>query len=70
MKYKNGEVVITFGNLGKGFEFKELNLSIISDKEVFGESKRKKQKPSKKQKGTAKIKSFGELKPEDYVVHV
>lgn len=67
---QDGEVVVTFGNLGKGFEFKELNLSIISDKEVFGESKRKKQKPSKKQKGTAKIKSFGELKPGDYVVHV
>lgn len=67
---QDGEVVITFGNQAKGFEFKGLNLSVISDKEVFGESKRKKQKPTKKQKGTAKIKSFGELKPGDYVVHV
>ncbi|MGL5615867.1 MAG: transcription-repair coupling factor [Sarcina sp.] len=67
---QDGEVVVTFGNQDKGFEFNEFNLSVISDKEVFGESKRKKQRRSKKQKGTAKIKSFGELKPGDYVVHV
>lgn len=65
-----GEVVITFGNLLKGFEFPDLKLCVISDKEVFGESKRKIKKRKVTGKGVAKIKSFAELKPGDYVVHV
>ena len=35
-----GEVVITFGNLLKGFEYPDLKLCVISDKDVFGEAKR------------------------------
>lgn len=64
-----GEVVITYGSQLKGFEYPELKLCLIADKEVFGESKKKK-KTRKKQKGVSKIKSFTELKPGDYVVHV
>ncbi|MDP4144514.1 MAG: transcription-repair coupling factor [Bacillota bacterium] len=63
-----GEVVITFGNQLKGFEYPELKLSVISDKEFFGQSKRKPKRKSKK--GIGKIKSFTELKPGDYIVHV
>lgn len=63
-----GEVVITFGSQLKGFEFPELKLSVISDKEVFGEAKRKSTRKFAK-KGAGKIKSFTELKPGDYVVH-
>jgi len=62
-----GQVVITFGNQIKGFEYSELKLSVISDKEVFGKSKRKATRVNKK--GVGKIKSFSELKPGDYVVH-
>lgn len=64
-----GEVVITFGNLLKGFEYPDLKLCIISDKDVFGEAKRKIPRRIKKQKGVAKIKSFTDLKLGDYVVH-
>ncbi|GAB6168589.1 transcription-repair coupling factor [Clostridium carnis] len=64
-----GEVVITFGNLLKGFEYSDLKLCVISDKDVFGETKRKLQKKQTKRKGIAKIKSFAELKLGDYVVH-
>ena len=64
-----GEVVITFGNLLKGFQCPEYKVCVISDKEVFGEAKRKLSKAKKKSKGVAKIKSFAELKPGDYVVH-
>lgn len=64
------EVVITFGNLLKGFEYPDLKLCIISDKDVFGEAKRKLSRRVNKQKGIAKIKSFTDLKPGDYVVHV
>lgn len=65
---KEGEVIITFGNQLKGFEYPELRICVISDKEVFGESKRKINKRTSK-KGVGKIKSFAELKPGDYVVH-
>lgn len=65
---QSGEVVITFGNQVKGFEFPDLKLSVISDKEVFGESKRRTNRKAIK-KGVGKIKSFTELKPGDYVVH-
>ncbi|MDP4088250.1 MAG: transcription-repair coupling factor [Bacillota bacterium] len=64
-----GEVVITFGNQLKAYEYPELKVCVISDKEVFGESKRKAAKKLPK-KGVSKIKSFTELKLGDYVVHV
>jgi transcription-repair coupling factor (superfamily II helicase) len=65
-----GEVVITFGNLLKGFEIKDYKLCVISDKEVFGEAKRKLSKKKQNNKGISKISSFTELKLGDYVVHV
>jgi len=64
-----GEVVVTFGNQLKGFEYPELKLCVISDKQVFGQSKRKITSRTSK-KGVSKIKSFTELKLGDYVVHV
>jgi transcription-repair coupling factor (superfamily II helicase) len=63
------EVVVTFGNQLKGYEYPELKICVISDKEVFGETKRKAVRKTPK-KGVSKIKSFTELKPGDYVVHV
>ena len=63
-----GEVVVTFGNQTKSFEYPELKVCVISDKELFGETKRRAKKVSKK--GVNKLKSFTELKPGDYVVHV
>ena len=36
-----GQVIVTFGNALKGFEYPELKLCVVSDKEVFGQSKRK-----------------------------
>ncbi|WP_294342792.1 transcription-repair coupling factor [uncultured Clostridium sp.] len=65
----DGQIMITFGMLDKGFQFPDLGLSVISDKELFGQGKRKTKK-KKKAKGVGKIKSFTELKPGDYVVHV
>lgn len=62
-----GQVAITFGNQLRGFEYPDLKICVISDKEVFGEAKRK--QASKLKKGVGKIKSFTELKLGDYVVH-
>ena len=64
-----GQVVVTFGNLVKGFEYPDLKVCVISDKEVFGEAKKSLPKKSSKKKGVGKITSFAELKPGDYVVH-
>ena len=63
------EAVITFGNLIKGFECPDFKVSVISDKEVFGEAKKVLPKKKSKKKGVGKITSFTELKPGDYVVH-
>lgn len=63
-----GEVVVTFGNQLKGFEYPELKVCVISDKEVFGKAKQNTSRSNNK-KGVGKIKSFTELKPGDYVVH-
>ena len=68
-KIEAGEVVITFGNLLRGFDYLELELSIISDKDIFGETRRKRSGKAVRKKGVAKITSFAELKPGDYVVH-
>ena len=65
---KEGELVITFGNQLKGYEFPELKLSVISDKEVFGEAKKKSRKSYFKERCN-QDKSFTELRPGDYVVH-
>lgn len=66
---KPGEIIITFGSQLKGFEYPRLKLSVISSKEVFGEARRKTAKKIPK-RGAGKIKSFTELKPGDFVVHV
>ncbi|MDD3223326.1 MAG: transcription-repair coupling factor [Clostridium sp.] len=63
-----GEVAVTFGSLDNGFEFPDLKLCAISDKQLFGQTKRKAKRKNKK--GVSKIKSFTELKPGDYIVHV
>lgn len=69
-KIEYGEVVVTFGNQIKGFEYPELKVCLISDREVFGEAKRKTKKKSSNKKGVGKLKSFSELNLGDYVVHV
>ena len=53
----------------KGFEYPDLKICVISDKEVFGEAKKSLPKKGSKRKGVGKITSFAELKPGDYVVH-
>jgi transcription-repair coupling factor (superfamily II helicase) len=63
-----GEVVVTFGSLNKGFEYSDVNVTVISDKEVFGKARKSTKKS--KGKGVSKISSYTELKPGDYVVHV
>jgi len=62
-----GLVVVTRGSLHRGFEYPEIGLAVIGDKEIFGQTK----KTGKKGKKTSgeRIKSFTDVNPGDYVVH-
>lgn len=64
---KSGQVFITCGSISRGFEYANLKLAIISDKEVFGTYK--KTRSIKTRKDTARIESFTDLNIGDYVVH-
>ena len=63
-----GQIVVTKGVLSRGFEYPNVKFALISDKEIFGESRHKRRVP--RVKGVSRIKSFTDLKPGDYVVHV
>ena len=63
----NGEIMVAYGNLRRGFEYPMIKLVIISESDIFGTEKRKQQK--KPSYDGNKIQSFTELTPGDYVVH-
>lgn len=65
---QEGTIVITSGSVSRGMEFPDVKLSIISDKEVYKESKKERKKTFTKR--SRKIESFTDIKPGDYVVHV
>lgn len=63
-----GQIAVSKGILSRGFEYPTIQYSIVSDREIFGESKHRRKAPAAR--GVAKIKSFTDLKVGDYVVHV
>lgn len=63
-----GQIIITKGMLNKGFEYPTIHFALVSDSEMFGESKRKRRPAPIK--GVSRIKSFTDLNVGDYVVHV
>ncbi|PAQ14855.1 transcription-repair coupling factor [Bacillaceae bacterium SAOS 7] len=62
-------VQIGLGSLTAGFEFSEQKLAIITEQELFNK-KTKRNKSRQKLSNAERIKSYSELKPGDYVVHV
>lgn len=64
---QNGEIMVTYGNIRRGFEYPLIKLAIISESDIFGAERKKKKK--KVSKDGQKIQSFTELTPGDYVVH-
>ncbi|MGB9679036.1 MAG: transcription-repair coupling factor [Thermoanaerobacteraceae bacterium] len=64
---KNGQIVLYPGSLSKGFEYVDAKFAVISDKEIFGQSK--KVRKSRAIKGYDNIKDFSELTVGSYVVH-
>ena len=64
---ESGQVVITPGELTKGFEYYDNKILVLTENEVLGSARRKSRKAVKR-KGAA-IDVFTDLKAGDYVVH-
>jgi transcription-repair coupling factor (superfamily II helicase) len=64
---QNGEIMVAYGNLRRGFEYPLIKVVIISESDIFGTEKRKKRKKPAYEGN--KIQNFTELTPGDYVVH-
>ncbi|WP_338752537.1 transcription-repair coupling factor [Bacillus sp. FJAT-52991] len=62
-------IQIGLGSLTAGFEFSEQKLAVITEQELFNK-KTKRNKSRQKLSNAERIKSYSELKPGDYVVHV
>ncbi|MBN2567851.1 MAG: transcription-repair coupling factor, partial [Deltaproteobacteria bacterium] len=63
-----GRLILKTGKITEGFSYPSLRLVVVSEEEVFGK-KKKRRKKARSREGYF-LKSFGELKKGDYVVHV
>jgi len=61
-----GVVTITQGALATGFEYPECKLAVITDREMFAKTEKKRKR---RRKDGAKIDNFTDLRPGDYIVH-
>ena len=65
---KPGEILVTYGNLHRGFEYPQIKFVVITEGDMFG-TRQKKRKRKKISYEGKKINSFSELSVGDYVVH-
>ena len=63
-----GEILVTYGNLHRGFEYTQIKFVVITEGDMFG-TRQKKRKRKKTTYEGKKIQSFSELSIGDYVVH-
>jgi len=63
-----GLVTVARGSLSAGFEYPDIKLVVITDKELFAAEKKKKRK-RRKEKNAEKINHFSDLRIGDYIVH-
>ena len=63
-----GEIMVSYGNLAKGYEFPDIGFAVISESDIFGGRVRKKHRRHRHFEGS-RIASFTDLTPGDYVVH-
>ncbi len=66
VELQEGGVYISKGSLAKGFSYPSLKFVVISDRELFGDSKKVVKKRAKNGKP---IESFTDIKVGDYIVH-
>jgi len=63
-----GEILVTYGNLHRGFEYPQIKFVVITEGDMFGSRKKKRRKKKSSYEGH-KIQSLAELSVGDYVVH-
>ena len=64
---KPGEILVTYGNVHRGFEYPLIKFVVITETDIFGiDKKKRKKKPAYEGQ---KIQSFTDLNIGDYVVH-
>lgn len=63
-----GEIMVTYGNLHRGFEYPLIKFVVITEGDMFGGVRQKKKRKKTAYQGK-KIQSFSELAVGDYVVH-
>lgn len=63
-----GEIMVTYGNLHRGFEYPLIKFVVITEGDMFGGIRPKKRRKKTTYQGK-KIQSFSELSVGDYVVH-
>ncbi len=63
-----GEIMVTYGNLHRGFEYPLIKFVVITEGDMFGGSRQKKKRKKTYYQGKH-IQSFSELSVGDYVVH-
>ena len=63
-----GEIMVTYGNLHRGFEYPLLKFVFITEGDMFGLQKKKRKRRKTSYQGRS-IQSFSELTVGDYVVH-
>ena len=64
---QGGEVMITYGNTHRGYEYPLVKFAVLSESDIFGQQRRRKRKKTEKSGKT--IAAFTQLSPGDYVVH-
>ena len=62
-----GEILITYGNMKRGYEYPLIKFVVIAESDIFGQEQRKKKK--RKRYEGKRINSFTELSVGDFVVH-
>ena len=65
---KPGEILVTYGNLHRGFEYPQIKFVVITEGDMFG-TRQKRRKRKKTSYEGKRIQSFTELSVGDYVVH-
>ncbi|WP_077612617.1 transcription-repair coupling factor [Clostridium sp. Marseille-P2415] len=65
---KPGEILVTFGNIHRGFEYPMIKFIVITEGDMFGGEKKKRKRKKTSYEGT-KIQNFSDLSIGDYVVH-
>ncbi len=64
----NGEVLVEYGRISKGFEYPLIKFVVLAETDIFGAERKKKRRRSTALTGE-KISSLEDLRPGDYVVH-